>query len=314
MTLLDDLVGGDRRALARALTLAESSRADHRQQTAELLAALPAAEPSLRLGITGPPGAGKSTLIEQLGLAAIEAGHRVGVLAIDPSSERTGGSILGDKTRMEQLSRHDSAFVRPSPAAGALGGVARRTRQALRLLEAAGYDRVLVETVGVGQSEQAVAHLVDTVLLLALPGAGDELQGMKRGLMEMADVVWVNKAEADRLPLARLAANSLSLALRLLSTRTPGWSPRVELGSALQPTDAVRLWAVLEEHWTFVRPELERRRGEQGAWWLERDLEELLRQQFFADPDRRARWTAAREQVRAGLLTPEGALADLFPA
>ena len=299
-----EIESGDRGALARALTLIESSRADHQAQARELLRKLPLRQ-TQRVGVTGPPGAGKSTLIESLGLLALEQGRRVGVLAIDPSSQRTGGSILGDKTRMEDLSRDLRAFVRPTPAAGTLGGVARRTRESILLLEAAGYDLILVETVGVGQSEVAVAHLVDTVLLVALPGAGDDLQGMKRGLMETADVIWVNKADGDRLPAARLTANQLSLALRLLGSRTPDWQVPVLTGSALEPP--VPLWEALQGHFQPAVLDMRRR---QGLYWLERGLEDRLLRQFLEG--RAEQWQELRSRVESGQASPEDALDRLF--
>jgi LAO/AO transport system kinase len=250
--LLQGVVANQRSAIGRAITLVESRLPAHRLQARELLRQLPPGS-AHRIGITGPPGAGKSSLIESLGLLAIERGHRVAVLAIDPSSTQSGGSILGDKTRMEQLSINDQAFVRPSPTSGTLGGVARRTRECVAVLEAAGYTLVLVETVGVGQSETAVAELVDTVLLVALPGSGDELQGIKRGLMESADLVFVNKADGDGLRAARLAAGQISHSLRLLPPRQPGWTPPVELGSALSGAGLSELWDRLQSHQAFLR-------------------------------------------------------------
>src|SRR5215470_7025982 len=222
--LLAPLLAGDRRALAQAITVIESTRADHRERADALLAAvLPHTGKSVRLGITGVPGVGKSTFIERFGLSLIERGRSLAVLAIDPSSKRGGGSILGDKTRMEELSRHNAAFIRPSPAGTTLGGVARRTREAMLLVEAAGFDTVLVETVGVGQSETAVADMVDMFIVLLLPGGGDDLQGIKRGVIELADLLVVNKADGDLLAAARRSAADYQHALRML--RSPAAAP-----------------------------------------------------------------------------------------
>src|SRR6188472_250749 len=215
--LADAVRAGDRRALARAITLVESTRADHRDDAVELLDALmPATGEATRVGISGAPGAGKSTFIEALGMHLVDAGHRVAVLAVDPSSTRSGGSILGDKTRMEELSRRPEAYIRPSPSSGTLGGVARRTREAMLVCEAAGFDVVVIETVGVGQSEVAVAGMVDLFVLLLGPGAGDELQGVKRGIVELADVVVVNKADGALADLARHTAADYTHALHLV--------------------------------------------------------------------------------------------------
>src|SRR6478672_11136472 len=231
--LAQQVVDGDRRALARAITLVESTRADHRAEAEALLAeVLPHVGNSVRVGISGAPGAGKSTFIEALGGYLVEQAHRVAVLAVDPSSTRSGGSILGDKTRMEQLTRSPLAFVRPSPTGGTLGGVARRTREALLLCEAAGFDVVLVETVGVGQSEVAVAGMVDCFMLLIAPAAGDELQGIKRGIMELADLVVVNKADGDLAAIAGITAADYANALHLVRPRIAAWVPRVLTCSA----------------------------------------------------------------------------------
>ena len=232
--LLAPLLAGDRRALAQAITLIESTRADHRERADALLAAvLPHAGKSVRLGITGVPGVGKSTFIERFGLSLLERGRSLAVLAIDPSSKRGGGSILGDKTRMEELSRRHAAFIRPSPAGATLGGVARRTREAMLLVEAAGFDTVIVETVGVGQSETAVADMVDMFIVLLLPAGGDDLQGIKRGVIELADLIVVNKADGDLQAAARRSAADYQHALRMLRSPTAGWTPEVATCSAL---------------------------------------------------------------------------------
>ena len=238
------LVDGDRRALARSITLVESTRPDHRSEAAALLdAVLARTGGAVRLGITGTPGAGKSTFIEELGGHLTAAGHRVAVLAVDPSSRRSGGSILGDKTRMERLARDPHAFIRPSPSGGSVGGVARRTREAALLCEAAGFDVIVVETVGVGQSEVAVADMVDCFCLIAAPGGGDELQGIKRGIMELADVVVVNKADGDLLPAARRAIADYRQAVHLLRPKHAGWEVPVLATSALEGAGVDEVWS-----------------------------------------------------------------------
>ncbi len=239
MTLAEHLVAGDRRALARAITLVESTRADHRSDAAALLdEVLPRTGGSIRIGISGAPGVGKSTFIEAFGSQLVEDGHKVAVLAVDPSSSRSGGSILGDKTRMEKLARLDNAYIRPSPSGGAVGGVARRTREAVLVCEAAGFDTVVVETVGVGQSETEVENMVDTFVLLVVPGGGDELQGIKRGVMELADLVVVTKADGALLPLAQHAAADYRNALHLLRNKDDAWSPR----SCCAPRSPAKEW------------------------------------------------------------------------
>ncbi len=272
--LADGVRAGDRRALSRAITLAESRRPDHRQQARTLLdELLPATGGAVRIGLSGAPGSGKSTLAEALGLHAIAAGHRVAVLAVDPSSQRSGGSILGDKTRMTDLGRRPEAYIRPSPSGGTLGGVARNTREALLLCEAAGFDVVLVETVGVGQSEVAVADLVDLFVLVASPAGGDELQGIKRGIMELADLIIVNKADGELAAAAQRACADLRNAVHLLRPKRPGWEVEVRTGSALTGMGIPELWDVIVAAHQRLRDDgtLEPLRGQQAtaAMWSE---------------------------------------------
>jgi LAO/AO transport system kinase len=240
------VLAGERASVARAITLVESSAPAHHAAAMALLSRLhPHTGRAERLGFTGVPGAGKSTLLETLGMQLCEAGHRVAVLAVDPTSQKSGGSILGDKTRMASLSRHPAAFVRPSPSRGMLGGVARHTRDAMRVLEAAGYDRVLVETVGVGQSETEVAELVDTVVWVVIPNAGDELQGIKRGIAELAEVIVVNKCDGERREAARRARLELQAAMHHFPPMDGGWRPEVLVASALHPDEETQLGHVL---------------------------------------------------------------------
>jgi len=308
--LADAVRAGDRRSLARAITLVESTRADHRDEAAVLLDELmPATGGSTRVGISGAPGAGKSTFIEALGLHLVDAGHEVAVLAVDPSSTRGGGSILGDKTRMEQLSRAPKAFIRPSPSKGTLGGVARRTREAMLVCEAAGFDVVLVETVGVGQSEVAVAGMVDVFTLLLAPGAGDELQGVKRGIVELADLVVVNKADGALADLARHTASDYAHALHLLRPRTDGWSARVLSCSALQGEGIDEMWAVVEEYTAAARAtgSLVARRGEQAREWMWSEVSETLVERLRADPRVQSELAALEADVIAGSTSPTAA-------
>ena len=269
--LAEQVMAGSRPHIARAITLVESSRADHREQTKTLLRLLrPASGQSVRVGITGVPGAGKSTFIDALGVRLIEAGHRVAVLAVDPSSSRTGGSILGDRTRMAALTQSEDAYVRPSPSGGHLGGVARATRESMIVMEAAGFDVVLVETVGVGQSEVAVAGMVDTFLLITLARAGDQLQGIKRGILEMADVITVNKADGEHEGEARLTARELSIAMKLITSDPNARRPPVLTSSSLTGKGLDEVWQAVLDHRAYLEQHggLEPRRARQQIEWL----------------------------------------------
>lgn len=297
-------------AVARALTLVESRLPQHQQLAQELLSRLPAVNDSIRIGLTGPPGAGKSTLIESLGLSFVEQGHSVGVLAIDPSSRVTGGSILGDKMRMERLALHPAALIRPSPASDSLGGVARRTREAILVLEAAGFKRIIVETVGVGQSETVVSNLVDVVVVLALPAAGDEIQGLKRGLMEIADIVFVNKAEEPLLALARQTANSVSSAQRLFSSSLGSWRPRVLLGSALIGQGLEALVSAIADCHGARMSDGHRARQVQG--YLVQELQQRVYERFLDSDSHRQQLHEQLQLLAAGQQTVERALAHLL--
>lgn len=269
--LAEQVMAGSRPHIARAITLVESSRADHREQTKTLLRLLrPASGQSVRVGITGVPGAGKSTFIDALGVRLIEAGHRVAVLAVDPSSSRTGGSILGDRTRMAALTQSEDAYVRPSPSGGHLGGVARATRESMIVMEAAGFDVVLVETVGVGQSEVAVAGMVDTFLLITLARAGDQLQGIKRGILEMADVITVNKADGEHEGEARVTARELSIAMKLITSDPNARRPPVLTSSSLTGKGLDEVWQAVLDHRAYLEQHggLEPRRARQQIEWL----------------------------------------------
>jgi LAO/AO transport system kinase len=299
--------GGDRAALPRAITLVESTRADHRERAQQLLLALmPAAGSALHVGITGVPGVGKSTAIEALGMYLIERGHRVAVLAVDPSSTRTGGSILGDKTRMQRLAVHPDAYIRPSPTSGTLGGVARATRETIVLLEAAGYDVILVETVGVGQSEVAVANMVDSFVFLTLARTGDQLQGIKKGVLELADIVVVNKADGDHLQEARKAARELSGAIRLIYPRETLWRPPVLTMSALEGTGLEELWRTVERHRDVLTEagEFEARRRAQQVDWTWQMVRDTVLDRVLSNPAVRKARAGVERQVLNGELTP----------
>lgn len=315
---MERIAAGDRRALARAITLVESTRADHRDAARSLLDTLPAPKrPALRVGLTGTPGVGKSSFIESLGLMLTGAGHRLAVLAVDPSSSRSGGSILGDKTRMERLARDPNAFIRPSPSQATLGGVARRTRETIGLVEAWGADVVLVETVGVGQSETMVAEMTDIFVLLIAPGGGDELQGVKRGIMEMADLILVNKADGDLLAQASRTRADYSGALRLLRPRPgdPQGYPRALACSAITG-------AGLDEAWAAVRA-LAAARQASGSWEARRRdqavaaFHRIVEQGLLARARKGAtgrRWDELADAVAAGREAPEAAAAAMLAA
>ncbi len=305
--LAEAIRGGDRSALPRAITLVESTRPDHRVSAQRLLMELmPAAGKAVHVGITGVPGVGKSTAIEALGMRLIERGHRVAVLAVDPSSTRTGGSILGDKTRMARLAVHPEAYVRPSPTSGTLGGVARATRETIVLLEAAGYDVVLVETVGVGQSEVTVANMVDTFVFLTLARTGDQLQGIKKGVLELADVVVVNKADGGHAIEAKAAARELAAAIRLLYPRDTLWRPRVLTMSALEDTGVDELWETVLEHRRVLADagELESRRRDQQVEWMWSMVRDAVLDRVTSHAAVRARRADVERRVRDGDLTP----------
>ncbi len=314
-SLGDGVRSGDRRALAQAITLAESRRADHRAQARALLdELLPATGSALRVGLSGAPGSGKSTLVEALGLHAIDAGHRVAVLAVDPSSSRSGGSILGDKTRMTELGRRAEAYIRPSPSGGTLGGVARNTREALLLCEAASFDVVLVETVGVGQSEVAVADLVDLFVLVASPAGGDELQGIKRGIMELADLIVVNKADGELADAAQRACADLRRAVHLLRPKRPGWEVEVRTGSALTGAGVPELWDAITAGHERLRAEgwLDALRSEQARAAMWSEVSETLVEQLRAHPGVRERLAQLETAVGDGALSPAAAAHDVL--
>ena len=306
-TLAKTLRAGDRAGLARAITLIESRRSDHQAAARELVQTLlPATGKAIRVGITGSPGVGKSTTIDALGSFLIEGGHKVAVLAVDPTSARTGGSILGDKTRMARLAASDSAYIRPSPSSGTLGGVAAKTREAMLLYEAAGFDVILVETVGIGQSETAVSDMTDFFLALMLPGAGDELQGIKKGLVELADMIAINKADGDNIKRANLAAADYRSALHILQPRSEHWQPPVVTYSALTGAGIAGLWQKIVDHRNAMTAsgDFAARRRQQQVKWMWSMLEQRVLARLRADTSTRARVKKTEAEVAAGHLTP----------
>ena len=309
------ILEGNRVVLSKAVTLVESSLPEHQKKAQAIIErCLPHSGNSIRVGITGVPGAGKSTSIDAFGMHLLEKGHKLAVLAIDPSSERSKGSVLGDKTRMEQLSVAEDAFIRPSPSAGSLGGVARKTREIIILCEAAGFDYIFVETVGVGQSETAVHSMVDFFLLIQLSGTGDELQGIKRGIMEMADGIVINKADGDNIDKAKLACRQLQNALHFFPCSDSGWSPRVLTYSGYYKIGITEVWDMIHQYIDFVKENgyFQQKRKEQAKYWMLETINEQLRNGFYHNPeivkllaqlekevlsDQKSSFTAAREAL-----------------
>ena len=303
---VEGIVKGDVTILSRAVTLVESVKPEHQAIAQEVIEkCLPYSGNSVRVGISGVPGAGKSTFIEAIGNMVAGLRHKLAVLAIDPSSERSGGSILGDKTRMEKLSVHPKSFIRPSPSAGSLGGVARKTRETIVLCEAAGFDKIFVETVGVGQSETAVHSMVDFFLLIQLAGTGDELQGIKRGIMEMADGIVINKADGDNLERAKLAAAQFRNALHLFPAPESGWTPQVLTYSGFYNLGVQEVWDMVYKYIDFVKDNgyFEYRRNEQSKYWMYETINEQLRDSFYHNPTIEAMLADKESQVLKGNLT-----------
>ncbi len=316
---LDDYIRGvltgDRAMLARAITLVESSRPNHRALAQQVLQkVLPATGDALRIGITGVPGVGKSTLIDQLGIALIARGHKVAVLAVDPTSPRTGGSILGDKTRMAQLAISPSAYIRPSPTSGTLGGVAQKTRETMALCEAAGFDIIIVETVGVGQSETRVAQMVDFFCVLLLAGGGDDLQGIKKGIIELADMIVINKADGDNVVRAKHAIGQYQAALNILTPHSANWRPPVLAVSALHDQGLDELWSRVEAHRAALREsgEFLARRRAQAVHWMNELLKQRLAEPLHSNRAVTARRQQLEDKVRRGRLSPGLAVDELL--
>ncbi len=315
---VDGIRAGDRTVLSRAITLIESTRPAHRELAREIIEqCLPDAGHSIRIGITGVPGVGKSTFIEAIGNSIIEKGHRLAVLAIDPSSTRTRGSILGDKTRMETLANNADAFIRPSPTAGSLGGVARKTRETIYLCEAAGYNTIFIETVGVGQSETAVHSMVDFFLLLMLAGAGDELQGIKRGIMEMADTIAINKTDSASKKQVHQAVREYKNALHLYPAEKSGWTPEVTTCSALEGSGINGIWDIIEEYISSTKENgfFEANRNRQAKYWMYESINNRLKEQFYKSDAVKKELGKTEQDVLDGNISPFKAaqkLLDLY--
>ncbi len=297
---------GDRNTLGKAITLIESTRPDQKQLAQEIIrACVKKSGKSVRIGITGVPGVGKSSFIESLGQKLVKQGHKLAVLAVDPSSERSKGSILGDKTRMNVLSQHKNAFIRPSPSAGSLGGVARKTRESIILCEAAGFDTIFIETVGVGQSETAVHSMVDFFLLLMLAGAGDELQGIKRGIMEMADTIAINKADGNNVKQAEIAKNEYKNALHLYPPAPSGWEPRVLTCSSLNHTGIDKVWDSILDYVSHTKSNgyFDDKRKQQGRYWMYETINATLKSDFYNHPPVKEKKDAIEKDVLEGKIT-----------
>ncbi len=312
---IDGILEGNRTLLSRAITLVESTKIEHRNLAQEIIdGCLPHTGNSIRIGITGVPGVGKSTFIEAFGMHVIEKENRsLAVLAVDPSSSRTHGSILGDKTRMETLSNHPKAYIRPTPSSGSLGGVARNTRETILLCEAAGFDTILIETVGVGQSETAVHSMVDFFLLLMLAGAGDELQGIKRGIMEMADSIVINKSDSGNEAASRRAMLEYKNALHLFPPAESGWIPKVVQGSALHNTGIAEVWEIIDEYVRHTKTKgfFEQKRKEQSIYWLNEHIKEDLHNAFYGNEEIIRDIDDIRKNILAGEITSYNAAQNL---
>lgn len=314
-TLVDGIRAGNRAMLARAITLVESSNPAHQARAGELLQTLIGdTGKAHRIGITGVPGVGKSTTIDQFGINLVEAGHKVAVLAIDPTSTRSGGSILGDKTRMNRLAVHPNAYVRPSPTSGTLGGVTKKTRETMALTEAAGFDIIIVETVGVGQSEVTVADMVDIFVVLLLPGGGDELQGIKKGIIELADIIAINKADGDNASRAERSASEYRAALSLLTPASAHWQPPVVAISGLKNLGLDKLWDQITSHRDRLTAtgEFQSRRRDQSVRWMHDMLSDELRRLMMSNSQVAAALKQAERDVHAGHLAPSAAVTHIL--
>ena len=315
LNLAQKIISGNHTALSQGITLVESTVAKHQKQAQELIErCLPHTQSSLRIGITGVPGVGKSTFIEALGTLLTKKNKKVAVLAVDPSSSISHGSILGDKTRMDKLSQDPKAFIRPSASGDSLGGVARKTREAIILCEAAGFDTLIIETVGVGQSEHAVHSMVDFFLLLKLAGAGDELQGIKRGIIEMADAIVINKADGENKKAAQMAKTAFAKALHLYPAKESGWVPKVTTCSAIENEGIEEIWQMMTSYFETAKSQkfFEAKRAEQNTFWLLQTIEATLKDNFYRDPKVKASLPALLKAVSEGTLSPFAAAAQLL--